>query len=75
LGAECCGVFQGILRKEGVLWWFFDGENVVECVVNVVFWQSLFRGGKMRQGFEIYFWGFPFWECGNPCVEIARMGL
>jgi hypothetical protein len=30
------------------LWWFFDGENVVGCVVNVVFWQSLFRGGKMR---------------------------
>jgi hypothetical protein len=50
-----CGVFQGILLKRGVLRWFFDGENVVECVVNVVFWQSLFRGEKMRQIFEIYF--------------------
>jgi hypothetical protein len=57
-----CGVFVGILRKRVFLWWFFDGENVVECVVNVVFWQSLFRGGKMRQIFEIYFLGFLFWE-------------
>jgi hypothetical protein len=52
----------GILRKRVFLWWFFDGENMVECVVNVVFWQSLFRGGKMRQIFEIYFLGFLFWE-------------
>jgi hypothetical protein len=44
-----CGVFQGILRKMGVLRWFFDGENVVECVVKVVFWQALFTGEKMRQ--------------------------
>jgi hypothetical protein len=50
-----CGVFQGILRKRGVLGWFLGGENVVDCVVNVVFWQSLFRGGNMRQGFGIYF--------------------
>jgi hypothetical protein len=59
------GVFVfllGILRKRDVWRWFFDGENVVECVVNVVFWQSLFRGEKMRQGFEFYFRGFPFWE-------------
>jgi hypothetical protein len=40
---------RGILRKQGVSWWFFGGENVVECVVNVVFWQSLFRVGKMCQ--------------------------
>jgi hypothetical protein len=33
----------GILRKRRVWMWFFGGENVVECVVNVVFWQSLFR--------------------------------
>jgi hypothetical protein len=27
----------GILRKRRVWMWFFGGENVVECVVNVVF--------------------------------------
>jgi hypothetical protein len=37
------------------LWWFFDGENVVGCVVNVVFWQSVFWVEKMRQVFRIYF--------------------
>jgi hypothetical protein len=31
--------FKGILQKRVFLWWVFDGENVVECVVNVVFWQ------------------------------------
>ena len=41
--------FKEILRKRVFLWWIFDGENMVECVVTVVFWQSLFRGGKMRQ--------------------------
>jgi hypothetical protein len=35
--AGSCGVLQGILRKRVFLWWFFAGENVVECVVNVVF--------------------------------------
>jgi hypothetical protein len=61
----------GILRKRVFLWWFFDGENVVECVVNVVFWQSLFWGGKMGQVFEIYFLGLPVlgmsgvWEIGG----------
>jgi hypothetical protein len=39
-----CGVFRGILQKISVLWWFFDGENVVGCVVNMVFWQSLIWG-------------------------------
>jgi hypothetical protein len=29
-------VFEGGIGKNGWLWWFFDGENVVECVVNVV---------------------------------------
>jgi hypothetical protein len=32
-----------------------DGENVVECVVNVVFWQSPFRGKKCAR-----FGGFIF---------------
>jgi len=27
---------QGFLQKRGAKVWFFDGEIVVECVVNVV---------------------------------------
>jgi hypothetical protein len=27
---------RGVLGKVGGWMWFFDGENVVECVVNVV---------------------------------------
>jgi hypothetical protein len=30
------GVFEGVLEKAGVGTWFFDGKNVVECVVIVV---------------------------------------
>jgi hypothetical protein len=32
------------------------GEFVVDCVVNVVSLLSLFRGLKMGQLFELYFW-------------------
>jgi hypothetical protein len=31
-----CGGFVGYLGKNGVLRWFFCGEHVVKCVVNVV---------------------------------------
>jgi hypothetical protein len=31
------------------------GAFVVDCVVNVVCWMSLFRGLKMGQRFELYF--------------------
>jgi hypothetical protein len=27
---------KGVLEKEGVSWWWLDGEIVVECVVIVV---------------------------------------
>jgi hypothetical protein len=37
LGRGVVVFLRGILRKKGVLRWFFDGENVVECMVNVVF--------------------------------------
>jgi hypothetical protein len=30
------GVFEGCFRKRAFLVWCFGGENVVECVVNVV---------------------------------------
>ena len=29
-------VFEGVLGERAGTWWLFDGENVVECVVNVV---------------------------------------
>jgi hypothetical protein len=29
-------VFKGGFRANGVLWWCFCGEVVVDCVVNVV---------------------------------------
>jgi hypothetical protein len=34
--------------------WFLDGVTVVECVVDVVFWQSCFWVWKIRHGFAIY---------------------
>jgi hypothetical protein len=37
----------GVLQKLSVLTWCFGGEVVVFCVVDVVFWQSLFRLLKM----------------------------
>jgi len=39
----------------GVLTWCFCGEFVVDCVVNVVSFRSLFRGWKMGQSLRIYF--------------------
>jgi hypothetical protein len=27
---------QGVFTKAAFLSWYFDGENVVECVINVV---------------------------------------
>jgi hypothetical protein len=30
------GFLRGVLGKVGVWMWFLDGENVVNCVVNVV---------------------------------------
>jgi hypothetical protein len=36
-GVGSCGVLQGYLRKTGVFMWCFDGENVVSCMVDVVF--------------------------------------
>jgi len=41
--------------------WFFGGENVVECVVNVVF-GSRFFGGENAPGFWDLFFGFPSWD-------------
>jgi len=40
------GVFEGGFGKSGVKRMVFCGENVVECVVNVDNFWSLFRVGK-----------------------------
>lgn len=39
-------VFAGGFEKNGGWMWLFDGEFVVECVVDVVFWRTLFRAEK-----------------------------
>ena len=38
--------FAGVLEICGCRTWFFDGENVVKCVVIVVFWVMFFCGKK-----------------------------
>jgi hypothetical protein len=45
------------------------GEFVVECVANVVFYRTLFRGLKMGQVFEVYFSGDCF---GKGALAKAR---
>ncbi|WP_433984644.1 hypothetical protein RBB78_08395 [Tunturiibacter empetritectus] len=44
--AGVCAFLLGVFEKSGVLTWCFGGEVVVFCVVDVVFWQSLFRSPK-----------------------------
>jgi hypothetical protein len=53
---------QGFLGKSGCRTWCFDGAVVVECVVKMVRWQSLFEAPKLGHGFEIYFEWVLFWE-------------
>jgi hypothetical protein len=50
--ADLLGIFQFLVCFVVVI----CGEFVVECVVNVVFYRTLFRGLKMGQVFEVYFW-------------------
>jgi len=40
---------RGVLGKGLVLTWCFDGEVVVECVVDVVIYLRYFELPKMRQ--------------------------
>jgi hypothetical protein len=47
--------FRGVLGKDGVSVWCFDGDFVVECVAEVESKQCTFRRLKRRQDFEIYF--------------------
>ena len=49
---------QGVLLIFVFLVVAFCGEDVVICVANVVFWQSLFEGQKIRHCFVKYFDGW-----------------
>jgi hypothetical protein len=53
---ELLEFLRGVLRNTGVWWWFFDGENVVVCMVNVVNKTCDFRSKKIRHAFQLYFW-------------------
>jgi hypothetical protein len=46
---------EGCFGKEGVWVWCFDGEFVVECVVEMDWKQRTFWQLKMRHDFELYF--------------------
>jgi hypothetical protein len=46
-GVVKCRFCRGFLKKCGVWTWCFGGENVVGCVVDVVFWMVTFEGRKM----------------------------
>jgi hypothetical protein len=50
-----CPFLLGFSAKTGIFSWCFGGVSVVDCVVDVVFKQSVFGAEKMRQVLGIYF--------------------
>ena len=50
-----CWCFEGVLGKVGVWMWFFDGQNVVLCVVNVEIKTTFPGHEKIRHVFPLYF--------------------
>jgi hypothetical protein len=42
--------------------WFFGGENVVLCVVDVVGKTAFFGTRKIRHVFQLYFLDVLFWD-------------
>jgi hypothetical protein len=57
-GRNCAGLLwflKGVAGKLRGWTWFFGGENVVGCVVDVEFQHHSFRLQKKRQLFENYF--------------------
>jgi hypothetical protein len=48
-------IFWEVFGKRRRFLWFFCGEDVVECVVNVVRKPRCFDDGKIRHLFHIYF--------------------
>ena len=51
---------MGILEKPGGRTWCFDGQFVVECVVNVDRKQPMLWWANVGQVCEVYFWEFRF---------------
>jgi hypothetical protein len=47
---------RGLLENVAFSAWFFDGENVVVCVVNVVTKTRDFHSKKIRHEIQLYFW-------------------
>jgi hypothetical protein len=54
-GVVKCGVCRGISRKTVCRTWCFCGEDVVECVANVVILTVVFRRRKTGHPFKLYF--------------------
>jgi hypothetical protein len=59
-----------VLGKRGGSWWFFDGENVVECVVNVVGKLRFCRPEKWDRFSDFIFWGLGGERTGNGNSEM-----
>jgi hypothetical protein len=66
------GVFlQGFLRKAVCRAWFFCGEGVVNCVVNVVLSHHVFGERKTCHGLGLFFQPARF---GNPWADPCLYG-
>lgn len=52
---DLLGFLKGVAGKLCGWTWFFGGESVVGCVVDVEFQHHVFRLRKICQLFEIYF--------------------
>src|SRR3981189_3578920 len=59
------GVLKGVLENVCGWTWFFDGENVVECVVKRGGKTAFVRGLKTCHLFQFYFCAFPKWDAGG----------
>src|SRR5580704_9069628 len=54
------GFLRGVLEKTGGWTWFFDGKNVVGCVVKRGRKTALARALKIFTFFQLYFWVSPW---------------
>jgi hypothetical protein len=64
-------VFGRVFAKVGHFLWFFCGEDVVECVVNVVRKPRRFDGGKIRRLFHFFSLFFATLKSGTRRCEKA----
>ena len=69
-------VLSGVLRKSGRKTWFFGGENVVGCVVNVVNLRTLLRREKQDTHFNFIFavpvFGYSIIPVGVPTSRVFK---